>query len=174
MPETRSKVEQLSAFLWFASCVFQCRADGMFWRLSAYWQASDTNANSRSNLATSLFTLGIKLKNTASNFIPGFLYHRSAMWHLLASMMPFLSSSPFDSLSLSLDNTLCSKQGSEQKMMLASHRMKIWAICFAWDYTWNHSLSPTIGDWTISPLPETNSLFSPGFYCLYYQSDLHY
>lgn len=45
--------------------------------IRAYWQASDANANCRSNLATSLFTPGIKLKNTASNFIPGFPHHHS-------------------------------------------------------------------------------------------------
>lgn len=45
----------------------------MFRGLSAYWQDSDDDAIRVFNLAASLSTLGIKLKNTASNFIPGFL-----------------------------------------------------------------------------------------------------
>lgn len=55
-------------------------------------QASDCGA-------ATLFTQGSKLRNTASNFIPGFLLHFLATWHLLSNAMAFsLSFSPVDSL----------------------------------------------------------------------------
>lgn len=59
--------------------------------------------NCSSNLATSLFTLGIKLKNRASNFIPGFLllYSQSDIYSLVCS--PFSLPPPL-SLSILTDN----------------------------------------------------------------------
>lgn len=70
-------------------------AAGMFWWLWASTQTSDDNANWRSNLVTSLFTLGIKLKNTTSNFIPGFPHHTSQCdIYLLARCPFFLSLTP--------------------------------------------------------------------------------
>ncbi len=118
MPEKWSKEwgtaaeENVSPRLWFVLCVFERRADGMFWWLSAYWQASEANANCRANLATSLFTLGIKLKNTASNFIPGLPHHHSQCDIYSLAWCPFSLPLPLtQSLALLLDNTLRSKRG---------------------------------------------------------------
>ena len=95
-------------------CVALCRgAPRMFWWLSAYWQAPDDSANRRSNHGASLFILGIKLKNTASNFIPGFPDPLFTLWHLLTSMMPFLSPAPWLP---SLAGKQTRRDGSRKKM----------------------------------------------------------
>lgn len=151
-----SEVQQLrkmplSACLWFVLWVFEWRAEGMFWWLSAYWQACDVNANGRSNLATSLFTLGIKLKNTASNFIPGFLHHHSQCDIYSLAWCPFSLPLPLTpSFSLLIDKTVCSKQGRSGKWCQLYTEWKY--IClltmksFPFPHTWRVNYFPASRD----------------------------
>lgn len=105
--------------------VSECGAAEMFWRLWAYWQTLDDNANRRCNLATSLFTLGIKLKNTTSNFIPGFPHYTSQCdIYLLVRCPFFLSLTP--PFTLLTDNT-------EQKTGKVEGR-KIIQLYTVWKY----------------------------------------
>lgn len=177
--EVRSEVQKQSVSLQLSvvCCASEWTAEGMPWRLSAYWQASDTDTNCRSNLATSLFTTGIKLKNTASNFIPGFPLHHSQGDIYSLARCPFshpLPLTPPHSPSLSLsralltDNKLSCKQGwlraENDASVTQNGNMGLTMKSFPFPHTWTLNYYSTARD---------NSLFCLIFHRLHHQLDLH-
>lgn len=84
--------------------------------------------------ATSLFTVGITLNNTASNFIPGFSLHSSQNdIYMYFNALPF-----FFPLPTTLPITHCSIN-NESRMKIRNEALN----CFS---------SPTLAHWPIAPL----------------------
>lgn len=85
------------------------------------------NVNCRYNLPASLFTLGIKLRNTTSNFIPGFTHHpsqRDIYWLVRCPFSLPLYLSP--SVLPLMDNVLWRAEVVE--MTPVSHALEIYCI----------------------------------------------
>lgn len=171
--KTGTEAKRLSlSFRGMCCCVFECRAGGMFRRLSAYWQASDTNANCRSNLATCLFTLGIKLKNTASNFIPGFPHRHTQCDIYSLAWCPFsppLRLNP--SLSLLADNAPRGERGrwrDENDALLKQE----WKSDFFFKCEFYFPF-PSYCSLNYLPTARDKALFCRSCYCFHYRLNLH-